>query len=104
MHATPLITDVLERICELADPEPLSVMARTARVLHEPAIHALWHELPGLIPLLRCFPTDSWTIEGDELVSLSFYNSFKAKELLNWPARSTEVFPCLETQGLDRRP
>ncbi|KAL1950467.1 hypothetical protein VTO73DRAFT_5591 [Trametes versicolor] len=66
MHAMPLITDVLDHICELVDPASLSIMARTARVLHEPAIHALWHELPGLIPLLRCFPADSWAIEGDE--------------------------------------
>ncbi|OJT10643.1 hypothetical protein TRAPUB_12837 [Trametes pubescens] len=65
MRATPLVPDVLELICEWTDPGSLSIMARTARVLHEPAIHALWRVLPSLIPILRCFPADSWTIEGD---------------------------------------
>ncbi|OJT10640.1 hypothetical protein TRAPUB_12834 [Trametes pubescens] len=66
MHTTSLlIADVLEHICELADPVTLSVMAQTARVLHEPAIYVLWRVLPDLMPLLQCFPTDCWTIEGN---------------------------------------
>ncbi|EIW59324.1 uncharacterized protein TRAVEDRAFT_46629 [Trametes versicolor FP-101664 SS1] len=65
MHTTLLVTDVLEHICELADPVTLSVMAQTARVLHEPAIYVLWRVLPDLLPLLQCFPTDCWAFEGD---------------------------------------
>lgn len=77
MHTTLLVTDVLEHICELADPVTLSVMAQTARVLHEPAIYVLWRVLPDLLPLLQCFPTDCWAFEGDTFVSPRSRNIFQ---------------------------
>lgn len=106
MHATQLVSDVFEHICEWTDPASLSVMARTAGVLHEPAIHALWRSLPSLIPLLQCFPTDSWIIEGDTFVSRETYDIRGGTAQLNklppLPSR-IEVHAYLKTQGLDRR-
>ncbi|OBZ69057.1 hypothetical protein A0H81_11277 [Grifola frondosa] len=38
----------------------LAVLARTSRAFHEPAIDRLWEELYNLVPIVQCFPTDTW--------------------------------------------
>ncbi len=49
------IVDILEYICEYADPGSLTVMARTTRAFHESAIRVLCNNFPSFT-LFRCFP------------------------------------------------
>ncbi|OJT10638.1 hypothetical protein TRAPUB_12832 [Trametes pubescens] len=39
-------------------------MAQT-RVLHEPAVQMIWHELPTLVHLFKCFPENTWSLEDE---------------------------------------
>ncbi|EIW59327.1 uncharacterized protein TRAVEDRAFT_46632 [Trametes versicolor FP-101664 SS1] len=65
------IVDILEHICEHAEPGSLVMMARTTRAFHESAIRVLWRDLPSLEPLIYCFPADAWTIiQRSKFVSL----------------------------------
>lgn len=63
MHTAFRILEVLRYICEYADDSTLLAMAQTARVLHQPAVEMIWHELPSLVYLFMCFPEDTWTLE-----------------------------------------
>ncbi|EIW59323.1 uncharacterized protein TRAVEDRAFT_46628 [Trametes versicolor FP-101664 SS1] len=53
-------------------------MARTARVLHQPAVEMIWHKLPCLAYLFMCFPEDAWTFEDD--VYLEFTRTLAPKD------------------------
>jgi hypothetical protein len=69
MHRCFLISEITHVICtELSNVwarEPLARLARTCQALREPALDALWYELHGLIPLVKCMPKDLW-MESDE--------------------------------------
>lgn len=66
MHTALRISEVLRYICDYVDDGTLLAMARTARVLHEPAIEMIWFELPSLVHLFKCFPEDTWALHHDE--------------------------------------
>ncbi|KAH9891771.1 hypothetical protein C8Q73DRAFT_700760 [Cubamyces lactineus] len=61
------ISELLELICEFADRHTLVRLARSSRVLHEPAIQVLWSVLPNLLPLIMRFPEDAWEIEQKDM-------------------------------------
>jgi hypothetical protein len=42
----------------------LAAFAQTCLVFSEPALDALWYELHGLLPLVRCMPCDLWKLES----------------------------------------
>ena len=42
-----------------------AALARTCRVLYEPAMDVLWCDLLDLTHLLRCFPDDVWSMEDE---------------------------------------
>ncbi|KAH9891746.1 hypothetical protein C8Q73DRAFT_792088 [Cubamyces lactineus] len=66
MHSIAYISEILTLICEYADYSTLALLARSSRVLHEPAIQVLWKLLPDLSPLIMCLPQDAWELEqGD---------------------------------------
>lgn len=72
MHIALRISEVLRYICEYADDRTLLAMAQTARVLHQPAVEMIWHELPSLVYLFMCFPEDTWTLEDDVYLVRAF--------------------------------
>ena len=67
-HRALYINEVLKHICHVADNSTLATVARTCKVFQEPALEALWCHLPDFTPLVRCFPSEIWTVEGYELV------------------------------------
>ncbi|KAI0335753.1 hypothetical protein GY45DRAFT_1292230 [Cubamyces sp. BRFM 1775] len=56
------ISEILSVICQYADNPTLAIMARSSRVLHEPAIEVLWTILTELTPLMTLFPGDAWNL------------------------------------------
>ncbi|TBU48568.1 hypothetical protein BD309DRAFT_949407 [Dichomitus squalens] len=66
-HRALRVLEVFMRVCEYADERTLARLARTCRHFCEPATQELWRVLPNLTPLVRCFPRDSWTIEGSSI-------------------------------------
>lgn len=72
MHPALRILEVMRRICQYADNSTLLAMARTARVLHQPAVEMIWHELQCLVNLFKCFPEDTWTFEDDVYLVRTF--------------------------------
>ncbi|KAH9891828.1 hypothetical protein C8Q73DRAFT_763229 [Cubamyces lactineus] len=67
MHTVFCVSEIIRRVCELAELDTLANLARSAWILHEPAIQILWTEVPNMVPLLRCFPEDAWELDGEEL-------------------------------------
>ncbi|KAH9851795.1 hypothetical protein C2E23DRAFT_732244 [Lenzites betulinus] len=80
MTVSLCITEILESICEMTDGDTLAVMARSSKILHEPAIRQIWHAIPNLIPLLKCFPEDSWTCKGNT------FNFTRVLTRIDWTA------------------
>lgn len=72
MHTALRISEVMRHICQYADNSTLLAMARTARVLHQPAVEMIWHKLPCLANLFMCFPEDAWTFEDDVYLVRTF--------------------------------
>ncbi|KAI0754814.1 hypothetical protein C8Q80DRAFT_391356 [Daedaleopsis nitida] len=68
MHRTLLISEIADFICEPLDERTLASLARSCKALHESAIRSLWADLNNLVPLVRCFPSDCWMIEENELI------------------------------------
>lgn len=55
MHACLHISEIVQNIAYNADGGLVS-LALTCRAFYEPAMNAVWRDLPGLRPLLLCFP------------------------------------------------
>ena len=71
--------DVLDEICEAlidcrkygysrmrTEPDALLSLARTSRLLHEPAVGSIWKRLPSIAPLIYTLPDDLWLETGFE--------------------------------------
>ncbi|GJE98796.1 hypothetical protein PsYK624_150330 [Phanerochaete sordida] len=55
MHACLHISEIVQNIVEHADGGLVS-LALACRAFYEPAMNVIWSDLPGLRPLLQCFP------------------------------------------------
>lgn len=42
----------------------IAALAVTCKTIQDPALNILWSTHESLIPLLRCMPTDLWSIEA----------------------------------------
>ncbi|EIW81825.1 hypothetical protein CONPUDRAFT_164585 [Coniophora puteana RWD-64-598 SS2] len=71
MHRALLIVEVIEHVFDClgedfdilsggANSGTLSSLARTCQIFKEPALDALWENLAGIEPLIRCLPKDVW--------------------------------------------
>ncbi|EIW79738.1 hypothetical protein CONPUDRAFT_144914 [Coniophora puteana RWD-64-598 SS2] len=59
MHRALRIQEIASLIANEVEAYPdLASLARTCRILSEPALDALWSILPSLVPLLTVFPAD----------------------------------------------
>ncbi|KAI0647925.1 hypothetical protein C8Q79DRAFT_539898 [Trametes meyenii] len=67
MYAALHVPEIIRNICDFSDDNALTVLARTSRLVHETAIRVIWRTLPNLAPLAKCYPEDSWKIDGDQL-------------------------------------
>jgi hypothetical protein len=72
MHDCLHVSEIIRIICDelyLAGLEgSLARLARTCRVIQDPALDVLWNELCDLTPLLKCMPTDAWDITDNGVV------------------------------------
>jgi hypothetical protein len=71
-HRCLLIPEIVSLICGEVGKRslhPLTVLARTCRLFHEPALEHLWYEVNSLAFLIMCMPQDLWTIKYDYLLS-----------------------------------
>ena len=71
MHEVFSLVDTFRRICELAEEPTRAALARTCKTFHEPAIQALWHTIPDLVPAVMLFPQDAWRIDEDRDIIVS---------------------------------
>lgn len=76
MHEALRIPEILSHICTFAEKCSLARLARCCSRFQEPANMVLWEHPPNILPLIRCFPGDVWSVaespEGSsELVSPS---------------------------------
>lgn len=68
MHRCLFILDVLgiifNEIFEDSEsgPETMAALARTCQDFQDTALDILWKEVPDLVPLLKCLPSDAWKI------------------------------------------
>ncbi|OAX31743.1 hypothetical protein K503DRAFT_750464 [Rhizopogon vinicolor AM-OR11-026] len=67
------ISELRWKIFQLVDWEPsrkktLPALALTCKSFTRPALDALWKELDGLGPLVRCLPQSLWKLDKQELV------------------------------------
>lgn len=67
MHRTLHILEIIVDVFSLLDKKSLSVLARTCRSFHEPALDLLWREQESLLPLLKCLPQNQWVEEKTAL-------------------------------------
>jgi hypothetical protein len=60
MHLCLLPPEILLSICEFYQPiylrATLASLARTCRILKEPALDTLWKHIDGFEPLIACLP------------------------------------------------
>ncbi|RDX53450.1 hypothetical protein OH76DRAFT_1223204 [Lentinus brumalis] len=70
MHRALSLQEIVREICAFnaGDLKSLAALARTCRHYHELATQELWKEIESLVPLVKCFPEDSWTVADGELM------------------------------------
>jgi hypothetical protein len=72
MHRCLLISEIIHLICAelggVCAKKSLAGLAQTCLAFREPALDALWYELHGLLPLVRCMPQDLWVEDDEDLV------------------------------------
>jgi hypothetical protein len=80
IHRCFLIPEVVHRICaelrRICAGMSLASFARTCRWLREPSLNAVWYELHGLSPLVKCMPQNLWEEYGSSGGLVRFGLSF----------------------------
>ncbi|RDB24962.1 hypothetical protein Hypma_007445 [Hypsizygus marmoreus] len=85
IHKRFFIPDIAYLLCELVNSDAdirlrtLARLARTCRIFRDPALNFLWSEQDGLVHLIKCFPSDLWTVSG------STYLILRAITVADWP-------------------
>lgn len=69
MHACLYLEEILQEIFNQADYRSLVILARTCRFFYEPALNAIYSDLQGIEPLIRCLPQDLWSMSSGALVN-----------------------------------
>lgn len=71
MHPALCLPEVLLLICAFlehkSDRLDLANVARCSKLLHEISIGVIWRDT-SLLHLIKCFPEDTWSIVGSEMV------------------------------------
>ncbi|TFK90545.1 hypothetical protein K466DRAFT_543348 [Polyporus arcularius HHB13444] len=62
MHEALRIPEILSHICTFAEKCSLARLARCCSRFQEPANMVLWEHPPNILPLIRCFPGDVWSV------------------------------------------
>lgn len=60
MHPCLQIAEIQERIVSHASKQTTARLARVCQALYEPAMDALWSDLGGYAPLIKCMPGEVW--------------------------------------------
>lgn len=68
MHKIFLNDDVTKEIIAVSKRGSLAALARTCKVLSEPAQDRIWHTLLTPLPLFKCFPSDVWVESPDGVI------------------------------------
>ncbi|OJA14604.1 hypothetical protein AZE42_07960 [Rhizopogon vesiculosus] len=68
MHACLKLEEILHEIFSQADYRSLTIFARTCRLFYEPALNAIYSDLPGIEPLIKRLPQDLWSANSGGLV------------------------------------
>ena len=104
MHRALSIVEILYLICTFATNPALIRLARCCRDFHNPAIQVLWHDIPDLSPLVRCFPQDAWTM-GPGALSRSIVSiTVPRQSSMAHAMGSTETRTVAGARGLDNLP
>ncbi|EIW79851.1 hypothetical protein CONPUDRAFT_144981 [Coniophora puteana RWD-64-598 SS2] len=65
MHSCFQVPELISMICSFLsgpkDSATLVALASTCKILRDPALDALWHDLRSLAHLVMCLPEDLWT-------------------------------------------
>lgn len=52
------------------DPASLASLALVCRAFLEPSLDGLWKRQRDLLPLLKAFPANKWTVDGGSFVRI----------------------------------
>lgn len=68
MHKVLQIPELYGHICSYIwfDKQTLARLARTCKLLCEPALKLIWQNLDDIAPLIMCMPDDLWERSDDE--------------------------------------
>ncbi|KAF7333286.1 hypothetical protein MSAN_02423300 [Mycena sanguinolenta] len=82
MHLAWDISELVDLICESSSKASLASLAQTSSRFREPALDVLWREMDSAVPLLKCFPPDSWEIStlDDQPFSFNFTRIIRAND------------------------
>ncbi|TEB32537.1 hypothetical protein FA13DRAFT_1731744 [Coprinellus micaceus] len=62
------IPEILRLICDRGDKKTTLSVALTCRTFLEPALDRLWHEVTSFQPLIRCLPTDLFSLADKKVL------------------------------------
>ncbi|KAF8066940.1 hypothetical protein FPV67DRAFT_1416743 [Lyophyllum atratum] len=70
VHRCLLVPDIIHLLCDTivaarfgnSHLPTLAVLARTCRLFYEPALDRIWMNLDGIVPLIKCMPSDLWKL------------------------------------------
>jgi hypothetical protein len=70
MHPALQNFDIICTICLYVHHRSLSALASTCRIFERPALDVLWRNLQSVEPLIKCLPSDLFTIESGRMVGV----------------------------------
>ncbi|KAG2131838.1 hypothetical protein BD769DRAFT_1355011 [Suillus cothurnatus] len=70
MHPALQNFDIICTICLYVHHRSLSALASTCRIFERPALDVLWRNLQSVEPLVKCLPSDLFTIESGRMALL----------------------------------
>lgn len=91
MHRALYIVELVHQIASHTDTASLPGLASTCRAFQDPALDALWGDLPSVMPIVDCLPMHLWhivrrdiwdTAPHEEVVSISYMYRFRLSKLV----------------------
>jgi hypothetical protein len=68
MHSALTNLEVIYTISSYTQRRSLPALASTCRAFKHPALNALWRDLQSMEPLVKCLPSDLFSIDEDDRV------------------------------------
>ncbi|KAG2355750.1 hypothetical protein BDR07DRAFT_1613517 [Suillus spraguei] len=105
MHPALLNLDVIYTISSYTEHKSLPALASTCRGFEHLALNVLWRDLPSVDPLVKCLPSDLFSLDqGHEVtvvlqkpVDSNMWNTF-----CNYASRVHSITQSVTSQNIDR--